>query len=169
MDFRFEVRTQEVLERYPPYLSGAEVAQYLALKKAKAVAFRADNELIIGADTIVVGHGNEILGKPASEKDAIAMLELLSGKSHEVITGVAMRSKQKELTFAEHTKVVFSRLDKEEMQYYLKHYPPMDKAGGYGIQDWIGHIGIERIEGCYYNVVGFPCSRFFRELKQWTI
>jgi septum formation protein len=167
MELPFEVRTIEVAETYPPHLSPTEVAMHLALKKASAVAFRAEKELIIAADTLVVSPKGLILGKPATEYDAMAMLHLLSGQTHEVITGVAMRLKNKEKVFAERTKVRFSEMNEDEIQYYVKQHQPMDKAGAYGIQEWIGHIAIESIEGCYYNVVGFPCARFYRELKDW--
>lgn len=168
MELPFEVRTREVAETYPPHLSPVEVAMHLAHKKASAVAFRTDDELIIGADTIVVSPDGAILGKPASEKDAIAMLHLLSGKNHEVITGVALRTKKREITFAERTQVGFSEMSRDEMEYYVHKHRPMDKAGAYGIQEWIGHVAIDRIEGCYYNVVGFPCARFYQELKNWS-
>lgn len=168
MELPFEVRTREVAETYPSHLSPVEVAMHLANKKASAVAFRTNDELIIGADTIVVSPDGAILGKPASEKDAISMLALLSGKNHEVITGVAMRTKNREITFAERTQVGFSEMSRDEMEYYVHKHKPMDKAGAYGIQEWIGHVAIDRIEGCYYNVVGFPCARFYQELKNWS-
>lgn len=169
MELPFEVRTMDVVETYPPHLLPPEVAMHLAKKKADALAFRTDNELIIGADTIVVSPKGDILGKPASEKDAMAMLGLLSGDIHEVITGVAMRTKKREITFAERTKVQFTQMSQDEMHYYVARHKPMDKAGAYGIQEWLGHVAIERIEGCFYNVVGFPCARFYRELKNWPI
>lgn len=169
MELPFEVRTRAVAETYPPHLSPVEVAMHLAHKKASAVAFRNDAELIIGADTIVVSPKGDILGKPASEKDAMAILALLSGDSHEVITGVAMRTKKREISFAERTKVVFADMSREEMEYYVKKCRPMDKAGAYGIQEWLGHVAIQRVEGCFYNVVGFPCARVYKELKNWLI
>jgi septum formation protein len=168
MDLVFKVRSADVSETYPPHLSPLEVVQFLAQKKAQAVAFQEDNELIIGADTIVLSPDGQILGKPANEKDAEQLLAMLSGKTHWVSTGVCMRTKAEERVFAEKTLVRFKELLPEEITYYISRYKPFDKAGGYGIQEWIGFIGIEGIEGCYYNVMGFPCHRFYHELKDFA-
>ena len=124
----------------------------------------ADNEILVTSDTMVLC-GTEILGKPKDRDDAIRMLKLLSGRGHQVITAVTLRDREKKKTFSVTSNVVFKELSDSEITYYLDTYKPYDKAGAYGIQEWIGYIGISRLEGSFYNVMGFPASRFYEELK----
>ena len=124
----------------------------------------ADNEILVTSDTMVLC-GTEILGKPKDRDDAIRMLKLLSGRGHQVITAVTLRDREKKKTFSVTSNVFFKELSDSEIAYYLDTYKPYDKAGAYGIQEWIGYIGISRLEGSFYNVMGFPASRFYEELK----
>lgn len=124
----------------------------------------ADNEILVTSDTMVLC-GTEILGKPKDRDDAIRMLKLLSGRGHQVITAVTLRGREKKKTFSVTSNVFFKELSDSEITYYLDTYKPYDKAGAYGIQEWIGYIGISRLEGSFYNVMGFPASRFYEELK----
>ena len=124
----------------------------------------ADNEILVTSDTMVLC-GTEILGKPKDRDDAIRMLKLLSGRGHQVITAVTLRDREKKKTFSVTSNVFFKELSDSEITYYLDTYKPYDKAGAYGIQEWIGYIGISRLEGSFYNVMGFPASRFYDELK----
>ena len=124
----------------------------------------ADNEILVTSDTMVLC-GTEILGKPKDRDDAIRMLKLLSGRGHQVITAVTLRDREKKNTFSVTSNVFFKELSDSEITYYLDTYKPYDKAGAYGIQEWIGYIGISRLEGSFYNVMGFPASRFYEELK----
>ena len=124
----------------------------------------ADNEILVTSDTMVLC-GTEILGKPKDRDDAIRMLKLLSGRGHQVITAVTLRDREKKKTFSVTSIVFFKELSDSEITYYLDTYKPYDKAGAYGIQEWIGYIGISRLEGSFYNVMGFPASRFYEELK----
>lgn len=124
----------------------------------------ADNEILVTSDTMVLC-GTEILGKPKDRDDAIRMLKLLSGRGHQVITAVTLRDREKKMTFSVTSNVFFKELSDSEITYYLDTYKPYDKAGAYGIQEWIGYIGISRLEGSFYNVMGFPASRFYEELK----
>lgn len=162
----FQVRTKPIDETFPANLPAREVATYIA--KAKAEAFTGDigaNELIITADTVVI-LGDEILAKPADKKEAQKMLQALSGSTHLVITGVCILTAEGFQTFDETTSVVFKQLSTQEIDYYIDNYQPFDKAGAYGIQEWIGMVGIERIEGDYYNVVGLPLHKVYNHLKQ---
>ncbi len=124
----------------------------------------ADNEILVTSDTMVLC-GTEILGKPKDRDDAIRMLKVLSGRGHQVITAVTLRDREKKKTFSVTSNVFFKELSDSEITYYLDTYKPYDKAGAYGIQEWIGYIGISRLEGSFYNVMGFPASRFYEELK----
>lgn len=124
----------------------------------------AGNEILVTSDTMVLC-GTEILGKPKDRDDAIRMLKLLSGRGHQVITAVTIRDREKKKTFSVTSNVFFKELSDSEITYYLDTYKPYDKAGAYGIQEWIGYIGISRLEGSFYNVMGFPASRFYEELK----
>mgnify|MGYP003990069365 CR=1 FL=1 len=161
----FKVESKEVEEIYPNNLQGGEIATYLSQLKSKPFQPN-EKELIITADTIVI-LDNHILGKPKNPEEAIHMLTLLSGKKHEIITGVTIRTKDKELSFYDSTKVEFYELKPEEIEYYVKNYKPFDKAGAYGIQEWIGTIGIKKMEGDFYNVMGLPVHRLYRELNQF--
>ena len=164
----FEVRLlPNIDESYPEGLDGEEIARTISQKKADAYEPTvADNELLITADTIVYLDG-QVLGKPHDEEEAKAMLQALRGRTHQVITGVTLLSKEKRRTFSVTSNVTFDNLSDEEIQYYIKNYHPMDKAGAYGIQEWIGFVGVERIEGSYFNVMGLPVQRLYRELKQF--
>lgn len=153
-------------ESYPESLKGEEIPIHISQKKAEAYLQQMqDNDLIITADTIVYQDGM-VLGKPADEAEAIKMLQLLSGHTHQVITGVSVVTKQKVKSFAVTTQVTFASLTDEEIHYYVQHYRPYDKAGSYGIQEWIGFIGVTGIEGSYFNVMGLPVQRLYTELKQ---
>lgn len=162
----FNVLTKDVDESYPSRLSVYEVAPYLSLKKAKAFedAELPDNYMIITADTIVVV-GDEILGKPKDKENACEMLLKLSGKKHSVITGVTIRTKDRTKTFSAVSNVVFEKLDSEEINYYVDSFKPFDKAGSYGIQEWIGYIGVSAVEGSYFNVMGLPTQKLYTVLK----
>lgn len=168
LGYDFEVRLMDGIdESYPAGLSGEEIAKHIS--RGKAEAYRttmADDELIITADTIVYLDG-QVLGKPKDEAEACAMLRNLSGKTHEVITGVTLLTKDQTRTFASVSLVTFAHLTDEEIQHYVTHYHPTDKAGAYGIQEWIGFIGVERIEGSYFNVMGLPVQRLYTELKDF--
>ena len=162
----FEIATIEHDELLQDEMHPDEVAEHLAVEKSHSMKDPKENELIITADTIVVLNG-EILHKPKDEKEAIEMLGKLSGDSHRVDTGVCLRSKHKEISFTESTMVTFRTLEDKEIKQYVQQYKPLDKAGAYGIQEWIGYIGVERIEGCYYNVMGLPLSRLYSALKSF--
>lgn len=168
MGLEFEVRLHAVDESFPVNLRKEEVAVFLCEKKAAAFTAEEirENEILITADTIVC-LGDEILNKPANRAEAIEMLQKLSGVSHEVITGVCLRSNQKQHSFFVNTTVYFKKLTGSEIEYYVDRYKPFDKAGSYGIQEWIGFIGIERIVGSYFNVVGLPTARLYAELKRF--
>ena len=167
LGYPFEVRVLEGIdESYPDDLPVSEVALYIAGKKAEAYRQAiTDNELIITADTVVI-IGNEILGKPADEADAVRMLRELSGRTHQVTTGVCLLTAERESRFAVTTDVTFKTLTDDEIQYYVSHYKPFDKAGAYGIQEWIGYIGVTGLHGSYYNVMGLPVQRIYSELKK---
>lgn len=154
-------------ESYPADMPAREVPEYLSRKKSEAYlkTFHGD-ELIVTADTIVIADG-KILGKPKDEKDAIEMLHLLSGITHEVITGVSISTKERQVTFSDITEVRFCKLSDAEIQYYVSNFRPLDKAGAYGIQEWIGCIGVEWIKGSYYNVMGLPVHRLYEHLKEF--
>lgn len=154
-------------ESYPENLPAEETALFIAKKKSEAYKVLADsNHLIITADTVVVCNGL-VMGKPCNECEAHEMLSLLSGKTHQVITGVALTTKKKTTAFSVSTKVRFATLDDDEIKYYVDKYKPFDKAGAYGIQEWIGYIGVEYISGSYYNVMGLPIQRLYKELKNF--
>ncbi len=164
----YEVKTMpDIDESFPEGLAEVEIPVYIA--RSKADAYRPlmnDDELIITADTIVWLDG-EVMGKPSDEIDARRMLRALSGQTHQVITGVCLTTVSRQKSFAMVTDVTFSRLSDEEIDYYVEHYRPMDKAGSYGIQEWIGFVGVERISGSYFNVVGMPIQRLYTELKSF--
>ena len=154
----------DVEEKVPATLCAAEVAEALACLKAGGyTAEMAADEVLVTADTVVV-LGNQLLGKPHSREEAVNMLHNLSGQAHQVYTGVCLRSTNRSIAFTERTDVHFRQLTDDEIGYYIDVFKPFDKAGAYGIQEWIGMIGIERIEGCYYNVMGLPLARLYREL-----
>lgn len=164
--FTFEVRLKNVEEKYPQELHLENVPEYLS--KVKASAFREElkaDEVLITADTVVCIH-DRILGKPADRKQAISMLQELSGNCHLVVTGVSVTTRTEQLSFSSRTDVFFKHLSNEEIEFYVDTYKPFDKAGAYGIQEWIGYIGIERIEGSFYNVMGLPIQKLYETLRK---
>ena len=155
----------EVDEVYPSSMPAVDVAPHLSLLKANAYkSLITDNQLIITADTVVINN-NVVLGKPSSKSDAIEMLKILSGKSHNVITGVTITTASRQTTFSVNTEVEFSTLELKEISWYVDKYMPLDKAGAYGIQEWIGCIGVKKINGSFYNVMGLPLHKLYNELK----
>ena len=164
LDLEFEVRVMKGIdESYPSDLPTAEIAEYISTKKASAYVF-ADDELLITADTIVV-LGDEVMGKPVDAQDACRMLRMLSGNTHQVITGVCLKTNSQERHFSVTTDVTFKELSDDEISYYVEHYKPFDKAGSYGIQEWIGYIGCTALHGSYFNVMGLPVQRIYSELQ----
>ena len=166
MGVNFEILTKETPENYPTDLPLDEVPKYLSLHKSLAFndAELPADYLLITSDTVVICEG-EILGKPKDREDAARMLELLSGKTHHVVTGVTVRSAEKSESFAVRSNVTFAQLDAEEIAYYIEHCKPYDKAGAYGIQEWIGYVGISGLEGSFYNVMGLPTRKLYQCLK----
>lgn len=163
----YEVKTlPDVDESYPDGLSGEEIAKHIARGKTEAYRslIQAD-ELVITADTIVWLDGT-VMGKPKDEEEAKDMLMRLSGKTHQVITGVCLTTATTQKTFATVTDVTFATLTDEEVDYYVTRYQPMDKAGSYGVQEWIGFVGVENLSGSYFNVMGLPIQRLYTELKK---
>ena len=163
----YEVRTLPgVDESYPDTLSGEDIPVYISREKAAAyLSSIAPDELIITADTIVWLDGR-VLGKPADEADACRMLRELSGRTHRVITGVTLSTAAFQKSFAVTSEVEFAPLTEEEITYYVDHYRPLDKAGAYGVQEWIGFIGVRRLSGSYFNLMGLPIQRLYQELKE---
>jgi len=164
----YEVRVlSDIDESYPATLPVADIAEFIAAKKADAYrATMADNELIITADTVVIC-GDEVMGKPTDEADACRMLRQLSGRVHHVTTGVCLTTSQQQRRFSVTTEVTFKQLSDEEINYYVTRYRPFDKAGAYGIQEWIGYIGCTGLNGSYYNVMGLPVQRIYQELLKF--
>ena len=170
LGYPFEVRVMEGIdESYPASLPASEVARYIASKKA--AAYRTiihPDELIITADTVVIV-GDDILGKPEDEADAVRMLREISGRTHHVTTGVCLLTAQQERCFDVTTEVTFKVLSDEEISYYVAKYKPFDKAGAYGIQEWVGYIGVTGLHGSYYNVMGLPVQRIYQELQKLRV
>lgn len=165
MGLRFDVVIREFDESYPGDLTGREIAEYISSRKAQSFKNEiSSDEIVITADT-VVWCDKQVLGKPVDTEDAIRMLKEISGNTHEVITAVSIIAKGKEVTFSESTKVTFEEMSSEEIMYYAENYRPFDKAGAYGIQEWIGIIACSHIDGSYFNVVGLPVQRLYSELK----
>ena len=167
LDIAFEVRVLPGIEEsYPEGLSSASTAEYIADEKARAYEGSiAEDEVVITADTIVVVD-NEILGKPQDAEDACRMLRKISGRTHQVITGVCLMSSGKKRTFSVSTDVTFKELTAEEIDYYVENCRPLDKAGAYGIQEWIGYVGVTNLSGSYFNVMGLPVQRIYSELQK---
>ena len=161
----YEVRTlPDVDESYPETLQGADIPLYIAKEKADAyVAMMQPGELMITADTIVWLDG-KVLGKPQDKEDALQLLRTMSGRTHEVFTGVCITTTDWQRSFTAQTEVRFATLSEEEIAYYVDNFQPMDKAGAYGVQEWIGFIGVENISGSYYNIMGLPVQKLYREL-----
>ena len=168
MGVDFENLTKETPEDYPADLPLDEVPKYLSLQKSLAFSNKElpADFLLITSDTVVICEG-EILGKPKDREDAARMLQLLSGKIHHVVTGVTVRSKEKTESFAVRSNVTFAQLDAEEIDFYIEHCKPFDKAGAYGIQEWIGYVGISGLEGSFYNVMGLPTRKLYQCLKSF--
>ena len=163
----FKIAEIDCNEDFPDLLDIRHIAKFLAEKKSKAYTNKlSEGEILLTADTIVLLNDN-ILGKPSDNKEAKKMLQLISGKTHEVITGVCLRSKDKTISFDDTTIVSFLELTEDEIEYYISTDSPLDKAGAYGIQDWIGLIGIDTIQGSYYNVVGLPIHKVYQELNRF--
>ncbi len=159
----FEVRVMKgVDEAYPDTLPAKDVAEYISREKA-SVYDVADDELLITADTVVIV-GDDILGKPKDADDAHRMLREISGRTHQVVTGVCLTTAKEQRSFSVVTDVTFKQLSDEEIDFYIRNHRPYDKAGAYGIQEWIGYIGVTGLNGSYYNVMGFPVQRVYEEL-----
>ena len=164
----FSILTKDVDESYPPRLPLADIAPFLSLKKAKAFEDHElpENFMVITADTVVIAE-NEILGKPKDREDAFRMLKLLPGKTHRVVTGVTVHTKETSKTFSVTSKVTFDELENQEIEYYIDNYKPYDNAGAYGVQEWIGYIGVCGVEGSYFNVMGLPTHKLYKVLKNF--
>ena len=165
MGLSFQTVNTSVDEIYPPHLQAEEIALFLCKLKASAFTEIKQDRIYITADTIV-WDGSRVLPKPANTEDASRILARLSGRTHDVITGICLRTKDKQVSFHALTKVSFRELSKEEISYYVNTCQPFDKAGAYGIQEWIGLVGIKRIEGSYYNVVGLPTEQLYEQLEK---
>ena len=165
LELDFEIRLKEIEEIFPPELEAEEITNYLAVLKSSAFEGELnDNEILITSDTIV-WHNNKALGKPKDEQDAFAILKSLSNATHEVITSVCFKTNAKTTVMSEVTKVTFNVLSDESICYYIENYKPFDKAGAYGIQEWIGFVGVSKIEGSYTNVMGMPTDKLYEYLN----
>lgn len=166
LDLEFEVKVLDGIDESYPDMPRQLVAQYIAGKKADAyLATLNESDLVITADTVVIVD-NDILGKPNDEQEAKAMLRRISGRSHKVVTGVCLLTPGNRREFSVSTDVTFKSLTDEEIDYYVEHYRPLDKAGAYGIQEWIGYVGVTALNGSYFNVMGFPVQRIYSELMK---
>ncbi|CAM4245736.1 Maf-like protein [Flavobacterium terrigena] len=166
LDVDFEIQLKDIEEIYPEHLQAEEITNFLAKLKASAFTLDLDdNDILITSDTIV-WLNNKALGKPKDYDDAFEMLTEMSGTTHKVITSVCIKTTIKEIVFYDETLVTFTALSSDEIKYYLNNYKPFDKAGSYGIQEWIGLVAIEKIEGSYANVVGLPTHRLYQELMK---
>ena len=170
LGIEFEVRVlPDIDEIYPADLPVMQIAEYIAHEKASAYLLTMkDNDLVITADTVVI-IGNEVLGKPKDEEDAKRMLRLISGKTHQVVTGVCLTTTKQQRHFSVSTDVTFKDLPENEINYYITKYKPFDKAGAYGIQEWIGYVGVTSLNGSYFNVMGLPVQKLWEELKKYFI
>ncbi len=168
IDIDFEIKVlPDIDESYPATLPVEEVAEFIAEKKASSYTNNLkEDELLITADSVVILDG-AIFGKPNNKEEANAMLTALSGKAHRVISGVCLATLEKQVSFSVTSEVLFSELSNEEIEYYINRYSPFDKAGSYGIQEWIGYIGVEHLSGSYFNIMGLPIQRLYRELKNF--
>ncbi|WP_066759593.1 Maf family nucleotide pyrophosphatase [Crocinitomix algicola] len=166
LDLDFTVLTRPVDEIYPDDLALEDIPEFLAVKKANAYQDLIDeNTIVITSDTVVINE-DEVLEKPQDAGDAARMLKAMSGKQHLVVTGVCILTAEKIHHFADHTKVKFTTLNDSEIDYYVAKYKPYDKAGAYGVQEWIGYVGIERLNGSYYTVMGLPVHKLYKALKE---
>ncbi|MCX2739375.1 Maf family nucleotide pyrophosphatase [Pontibacter anaerobius] len=168
LGLKYDVLVKEVQEDFPDHLRREEIAEYLASHKADAYTSDITNHALITADTIVC-LCERVLNKPADYAEAKQMLQALSGTHNEVITGVCILTREGKTVFHDTTKVYFKQLSEAEIDHYITHYKPYDKAGAYGIQEWIGMVGIERIEGSYFNVVGLPVQKLYAKLEELGI
>lgn len=166
LDVDFEIRIKEVDEIYPPELSASEITDFLAKLKSEPFTDLKDNEILVTSDTIV-WHENRALGKPKNYDDALQILRSLSGKTHDVITSVCFTTNQKSEIINDITKVTFDDLTDAEIAYYLDNYKPYDKAGSYGIQEWVGFVAVSKIEGSYANVMGLPVHKVYEYLRNF--
>jgi septum formation protein len=168
LDIDFEVKVlPDIDESYPASLPTYEIAEYIATKKADAYRQAMhDDDLVITADTVVVAD-DEVMGKPHDADDARRMLHKLSGKVHHVVTGICLTTSKRQRHFSVTTAVTFKTLTDEEIDYYIKRYQPFDKAGAYGVQEWIGYVGVTKLEGSYFNVMGLPIQRIYTELNEF--
>jgi septum formation protein len=164
--FRFTIEKPEVDESFPSEMPVDQVPKYLAAKKAESFRPSIKNEIVVTADTVVILAG-KILNKPDDAAHAKQMLKMLSGKTHLVITGVSIISKEKEESFDDTTEVTFKILTDSEIDFYVEKYQPFDKAGAYGAQDWVGMVAIEKINGSYFNVMGLPINKVYQHLQTW--
>jgi septum formation protein len=167
LDLNFTIDVKEVEEIFPDDLQAEEITTFLAVLKSSVFKNLQENDILITSDTIV-WHEGKALGKPKDYNDAFAMLQSLSGKTHQVITSVCFKTKNTIDTISENTKVTFNTLTNEQISYYLDNYKPFDKAGSYGIQEWIGLIAIAKIEGSYTNVVGLPTDAVYKKLQKYV-
>lgn len=166
LELDFEIRVRPVEEIIPNDLKAEYVAAYLSKLKSDVFGKLEIGELLITSDTVVI-ENNHVLGKPANEQEAFDMLKSLSGDTHTVMTAVTLRDSLKQITLEDETLVTFRFLTEDEIWHYIHKYQPFDKAGAYGIQEWIGFMGVTRIEGSYYNVMGFPLHLIYEQLKKW--
>mgnify|MGYP003294612417 CR=1 FL=1 len=164
LGIEFEVRTKNTVESYPSTVPAHEVPGYIAKLKAAAFADLQPEDTLITADTVVIVD-NEILGKPDSRDEAFEMLKKLQDHTHQVVTGVCIRHGEKTISFCDETIVHFCPMTDDEIYYYIDNYRPYDKAGAYGVQEWIGYVAVDRIEGSYFNVMGLPIHKVYQELK----
>lgn len=166
LDLDFEVKVlPDIAEDYPDDMPIEKIAEYIAVEKADSyLPLLQTDELVITADTVVIVDG-EVLGKPTDETDAKRMLQMISGRTHQVVTGVCLTAKDRQRHFSVLTDVTFKQLTDDEIDYYICTYHPFDKAGAYGIQEWIGHVGVSSIHGSYFNVMGLPVQRIWNELQ----
>ncbi|TAE85604.1 MAG: septum formation protein Maf [Bacteroidetes bacterium] len=168
IELPYEVKVFDVDETFPQHLKAEEIPLFLAQKKSAGYTSNLqENEILITADTIVWVN-NHVLNKPENEQEAFNMLSEICGTSHLVYTGVCLRSQEKQVTFFDCSEVFIKQLSEDEIWHYIKHYKPFDKAGSYGIQDWFGYIAVEKINGCFYNVMGLPVSKLYHTLKEFN-
>lgn len=164
--FAFAVRSKNVAEDFPAEMPLSQVPEFLAEKKAEAFRDEITDEIVVAADTVVIVD-RQILNKPQHEAEAFAMLRQLSGRMHEVVTGVCLVSASKKILFSDRTEVYFKQLSDEEIRFYIRQYKPFDKAGAYGAQEWLGMVAVEKITGSYFNVMGLPVHKVYEALREW--
>jgi septum formation protein len=166
LDIPYSIDPLDIDESFPTHLIKGAVAEYLCNAKSEGYSKPIGDQILLTCDTIVC-IDNLVINKPANANEAKIMLQNLSGKMHEVYTGVCLRNDVKKYIFSECTKVYFRELSESEIEYYIEKYKPYDKAGAYGVQEWLGYVAVEKIEGCFYNVMGLPLSKVYEALKQF--